>query len=141
MDFDRSQITILIVDDTPENISILGEFLSGYKVKVALDGNKALHMLEDGLRPTMILLDIMMPGIDGYEVCRRIKANPETKDIPVIFITALSDLADKVRGFQYGAVDYITKPFHLAELNSRINTHLGLAIYRKELEKSNEVLE
>ncbi len=141
MDFDRSKITILIVDDTPENVSILGEFLSGYRVKVALDGTKALHMLSDGLRPTLILLDIMMPGIDGYEVCRRIKANPDTKDIPVIFITALSDLADKVKGFEYGAVDYITKPFHLAEVNSRINTHLGLTIYRKELEKSNEVLE
>ncbi len=141
MDFDRSQITILIVDDTPANISILGEFLTPYKVKVALDGYKALRMLEEGLRPTIILLDIMMPGIDGYEVCKRIKNNPETRDIPVIFISALSDLADKVKGFQYGAVDYITKPFHLAEVNSRITSHLNITLYRKELQKANELLE
>lgn len=124
-----------------KNISILGEFLSPYKVKVALDGYKALHMLDEGLRPTLILLDIMMPGIDGYEVCKKIKSNPETRDIPVIFITALSELADKVKGFQYGAVDYITKPFHLAEVNSRISSHLGIVMYRKELEKANELLE
>ncbi len=128
--------TILIVDDTPANLSVLAECLStaGYALMVAEDGEEALSQTKLA-RPSLILLDVMMPGIDGFETCRRFKASAETRDIPVIFMTALADTSEKVRAFNSGAVDYITKPIQHAEALARINTHLTLCQLRRELEK------
>ena len=141
MGFEKSKTTILIVDDTPENIAILGEYLSEYKIKVALNGQQAINLIETGLIPDIILLDIMMPGIDGYEVCTRIKNTDIVKDVPIVFISAITEASDKVKGFKAGAVDYITKPFQLQEVKSRIETHLSLSFYKRELENINTVLE
>ncbi len=141
MKIDKSKITILIVDDTPENVTVLGEYLNEYKIKVALDGKKALSILESGTIPSIILLDIMMPEMDGYEVCTRIKMNPLTKDIPIVFITAMTELKDKIKGFQLGAVDYITKPFQLEEVKSRIDTHVYLSFLRMQLQNTTNILE
>ena len=128
--------TILIVDDTPANLSVLAECLStaGYSLMVAEDGEEALSQTKLA-RPSLILLDVMMPGIDGFETCRRFKAATDTRDIPVIFMTALADTTEKVRAFNAGAVDYITKPIQHAEALARINTHLTLCQLRRELEK------
>ena len=128
--------TILIVDDTPANLSVLAECLStaGYSLMVAEDGEEALSQTKLTC-PSLILLDIMMPGIDGFETCRRLKTADATRDIPVIFMTALADTAEKVRAFNAGAVDYITKPIQHAEALARINTHLTLCLLRRELEK------
>lgn len=121
------QDSILIVDDTPINIKVLFELLNscGFKVAVAKNGESALEKVESFL-PNLILLDVMMPGVDGFETCFRLKANPKTKDIPVIFMTALSETVDKVRGLKLGAVDYITKPIEHEEVLARINVHLEL---------------
>ncbi|MGB0561953.1 MAG: hybrid sensor histidine kinase/response regulator [Spirulinaceae cyanobacterium] len=118
---------ILVVDDTPVNLKVLGATLrnSGYTVATAIDGERALNRLEH-YQPDLILLDIQMPGIDGFETCRRLKLNPQTQPIPVIFITALTDTASQVQGFELGAVDYITKPFKAAELLARIRVHINL---------------
>lgn len=140
MNYSPKEMTILIVDDTPENISVLGDFLSNYRLKVATSGHKALK-IADSIKLDLILLDIMMPEMDGYEVCKRLKQKPETKDIPVIFLSALKEVKDKVTGFKMGAVDYITKPFQIEEVNSRIEIHLTLSTYRKRLENINEELE
>ncbi|QHV99761.1 sigma-54-dependent transcriptional regulator [Spirosoma endbachense] len=139
---DNPSANILIVDDTPNNISILFETLSshGYKVLVERDGKSALEQIRYA-RPDLVLLDVMMPGMDGFETCRRLKLNPDTHDIPVIFMTALSETIDKVNGFNMGAVDYITKPFQLQEVLSRINTHLTLRKLRWELQQANQLLE
>jgi putative two-component system response regulator len=119
--------TILVVDDTPENIDILSGVLRGdYKVKAALNGEKALKIAQSEPYPSMILLDIMMPGIDGYEVCRQLKKNPLTSSIPVIFITAKSQTEDEKVGLELGAVDYITKPFSPSIVEARVHTHLAL---------------
>ena len=106
-----NQGTILLVDDMPTNLDILVACLSeeGFDVSVAKDGESALEGI-DHERPDIILLDVMMPGMDGFETCRRLKAKPETKDIPVIFMTSLSDTVDKVKGFEVGGVDYVVKP-------------------------------
>ena len=125
MNYDKKSMTILVVDDTPENISIIGEYLSHYQVKVANSGPKALQIAGNS-DLDLILLDIKMPDMDGHEVCRKLKENPKTKDIPVIFITVMSETTDKVTGFNLGAVDYITKPFQIDEVKSRIETHLTL---------------
>lgn len=127
--------TVLVVDDTPANLSVLFDLLdqAGHEVLVAQDGYSALQKV-DYAPPDLILLDIMMPGIDGFETCRRLKANPDTKDIPVLFITALSDTEYKVRGFQLEAVDYITKPFHKEEVLARVNTHIKLSRLNQSLE-------
>lgn len=119
--------TILVVDDNPANLGVVGEHLedNDYDVAVATDGIEALRRAEL-VRPDLILLDVMMPGIDGFETCRRLKANPATRDIPVIFMTALTDVADKVSAFQSGGVDYISKPFQTEELLARVKTHLAL---------------
>lgn len=119
--------SILVVDDTLTNLKILFDLLSeqGYRVAIAKNGEAALEKLESFL-PKLILLDVMMPGIDGFETCRLLKANPNTQDIPVIFMTALSDSADKVKGLNAGAVDYITKPIHHEEVLARIKIHLQL---------------
>lgn len=134
--------TILIVDDTPTNLEVLHEVLNnhGYEVLVAVDGESALNQAAYA-RPDIILLDVMMPGVDGFETCRRLKENEATQKIPVMFMTALSDTEDKVRGFDLGAVDYITKPLQHQEVLARIHTHLMLRQLQRQLETANEDLE
>jgi len=134
--------TILLVDDLPANISVLFDFLTdnGFKVLVAQDGLRALKKAEL-VTPELILLDVMMPGIDGFETCTRLKNNPKTADIPVIFMTALTDTVDKVRGFAVGAADYITKPIQQEEVLARINTHLNIRRLRQELQDRGAELE
>ena len=117
--------TVLIVDDTTENIDILHDILAGdYKIKAAVSGERALKIAQADPKPDMILLDIMMPEMDGYEVCRRLKADPETAEIPVIFVTAMSGEDDEAKGLALGAVDYITKPINPAITKARVKTHL-----------------
>jgi diguanylate cyclase (GGDEF)-like protein len=132
---------ILIVDDTPENIDVLRQTLApeGYKISVAPSGQKALQVASR-IVPDLILLDIMMPGIDGFETCARIKKDPLLKDIPVIFISAKSEIEDIVEGFNHGGVDYISKPFRQEEVLVRVNTHLKLKNLAREKEKLIEEL-
>ncbi len=140
---------ILLVDDNPTNLQLLFETLDGrgYKLLIAKDGKAALSIAGKA-RPNLILLDIMMPEIDGYEVCRQLKADPATAEIPVIFLSALTETKDKVQGLDLGAVDYVTKPFQPDEVIARVNTHL--TVYRlkraldqknKELQEANDLLE
>ena len=128
---------ILIVDDNINNIRILSDVMQmqGHSVSVASNGENALNELQT-ISPDLILLDIMMPGMDGFEVCRRLKAWDKTKDIPIIFMTALSDTADKVKGLKLGAVDYITKPFQQEEIVARVNVQLKLRNLNRELQIS-----
>jgi len=132
---------ILIVDDNPNNLKLLFDFLkeSGFKVLVAKDGESAIEKLQE-VSPNIILLDVMMPGIDGFETCYRLKASVATKDIPVIFMTALTDRVDKVKGLSMGAVDYITKPFQQEEVLARVQLHLRLRNLTKTLEEQNVLL-
>jgi two-component system, NtrC family, sensor kinase len=134
--------TILIVDDNSANLGVLSDALSqaGFEVRVAKSGKMALERVKYAL-PDLILLDVMMPEIDGFETCRRLQANPETTHIPVIFMTALSDTANKVEGFQLGAVDYITKPFQQEEVLARVKLHLKLHVLAEKLEEKNMLLE
>ncbi|MEH1782096.1 MAG: response regulator [Nostoc sp.] len=127
---------ILVVDDTTTNLKIVFDILTnvGFKVIIENDGKRAIQIVEDTL-PDLILLDVMMPGIDGFEACKMLKENSATCDIPVIFMTANSDTDSKVKGLNIGAVDYITKPFHEEELLARIKTHLQLRNLTKTLEK------
>jgi signal transduction histidine kinase len=129
---------ILIVDDTPTNLEVLSEGLTyaGFEVAVATNGERAIKQAEYEA-PHLILLDVMMPGIDGFETCRRLKANPITKDIPIIFMTALTDVVDKVKGLALGAVDYITKPFQQAEVVARVQIHVKLRNLSLTLEEQN----
>jgi class 3 adenylate cyclase len=128
--------SLLIVDDTPTNLEILVDFFSeqGFDVFVATDGESAIEQIAHA-RPELILLDVMMPGIDGFETCRRLKANAETADIPIIFMTALTDTVDKVKGFSAGAVDYVTKPIQHEEVLARVTTHLKLRRLQQHLEE------
>ncbi len=127
---------ILVVDDTVTNLEVVSEILTNasFEVAIAVNGEMALKQVEYRL-PDLILLDVMMPGIDGFETCKKLKQNPITRDIPVIFMTANSDTNSKVEGLSLGAVDYITKPFHEKELLARIKTHLQLRTLTKTLEK------
>jgi len=127
-------ITLLIVDDNPINLKVLIDYLKqeGYETLIAEDGESAIRRAEFA-KPDLILLDIMMGDMDGYETCKRLKRNPETKDIPIIFMTALAETSDKVKGFQVGAVDYITKPFQYEEVLIRIKTHLTLQEQKQSL--------
>lgn len=136
------QKTLLVVDDNPTNIKVLFNFLKeeGFKVLVAKDGLNALEKLTS-IQPDLILLDIMMPGIDGFETCRRIKETPKINTIPIIFMTALADANNKVKGLSSGAVDYITKPFQQEEVLARINLHLKLQSLTQELASVNASLE
>ncbi len=119
--------TVLIVDDTPENIHVLINALKDdYLILVAKDGEKALRIVQEETLPDLILLDILMPGMDGYEVCRRLKSDEYTRDIPVIFITVLSEVEDETRGLELGAIDYITKPFHPGIVQARVRNHIAL---------------
>lgn len=118
---------LLIVDDIPENIRLLGkELKSEYQIAVSPDGERALKIAKSGTPPDLILLDIMMPDVDGYEVCRRLKRDPKTKDIPVVLISAVSGVENETKGFESGAVDYIRKPFDIQVVKARIRTHLKL---------------
>ena len=124
---DLRRQTILIIDDTPINLTVLAESLEGrgFRVAIAQDGKEGLQRAEFA-QPGLILLDVMLPGLDGFEVCRRLKANVRTRDIPVIFMTALSGCEDKVNGFAVGGIDYVTKPLQMDEMVARVDTHLKL---------------
>jgi putative two-component system response regulator len=121
---DLSECTVLIVDDAETNIDILLDILGEeYDVAVAMDGESALEAVEDDL-PDLILLDIMMPDIDGFQVCERLKGNPETADIPVVFLSALTEDEDRQKGLALGAVDFITKPFDVSEIQAKVKKYL-----------------
>jgi two-component system, NtrC family, sensor kinase len=138
----RPSFNILVVDDTPDNLRLLVGILAeqGYKVRPVPSGKLALSAAQ-GMPPDLILLDIKMPEMDGYEVCERLKADRRTCDIPVIFLSALNDVFDKVKAFQVGGVDYITKPFQAEEVGMRIKTHLTLCSLQASLQQKNEDLE
>jgi putative two-component system response regulator len=132
---------VLIVDDTDLNIDILVDALSDrYNLFTALDGESALAQVK-AKSPDIILLDVVMPGMSGYDVCTKLKANPATVDIPVIFLTAMTDINDKARGFELGAVDYMVKPFAILEVQARLDVHLSLLNAKKALKQQNELLE
>lgn len=142
------KIIILIVDDDTTNLQVIGSFLynKNYKIILAKSGNDALKSVENN-HPDLILLDIMMPGMNGYEVCKKLKANNQTKDIPIIFLTAKTETKDIIKGFNTGGVDYITKPFIKEELLARIQTHVNLKISKdllkeqaKKIEKANKII-
>lgn len=134
--------TVLVVDDTPENIAILSSLLRGqYRTRVATNGAKALEIASSAERPDLILLDIAMPDMDGYEVCRRLKADESLRDIPVIFLSALNETVDKMKAFSVGGIDYVTKPFQAEEVQARVKTHLRLRQLLIELEKQNQTLQ
>ncbi len=121
---DLSECTVLIVDDAETNIDILIEMLAeDYDVAVAMDGESALEIVAEET-PDLILLDIMMPGIDGYEVCRKLKSSPAASGIPVVFLSALNQEDEKQRGLDLGAVDYITKPFDAVEIRHKVKKHV-----------------
>jgi signal transduction histidine kinase len=133
--------TILIVDDVPANLEVVSRHLEshGYRSVVAQSGQEGIERAEL-VQPNLILLDVLMPGLDGFQTCRRLKASETTRDIPVVFMTALTDSADKLTGFEVGAVDYVTKPLDGAEVLARIDTHLSLHALRRELERQNAQL-
>lgn len=126
---------ILAVDDTPASLKLLTETLlaEGYNVRAAINGELALHAAANQ-PPELVLLDIRMPGMDGFEVCRRLKADPNTRDVPVIFVSALNEMDEKLQGFNLGAVDFVTKPYQREELLARVSTHLKLVRLSNHLE-------
>ena len=128
---------VLIVDDLPKNLQVLALLLdkAGYRVSMAMDGAQALAMIAQD-PPELVLLDVMMPDMDGLEVCRKLKADPTTADVPVIFLTARAELQDLEEGFRIGAVDYVTKPFRGGELLARVGAHVGL---RQSLERERDL--
>jgi len=139
---------ILIVDDDTTNLEVISSFLYNkkYKIILAKSGNDALKSVENN-HPDLILLDIMMPGMNGYEVCEKLKANNQTMDIPIIFLTAKTETKEIIKGFNKGGVDYVTKPFIKEELLARIKTHISLKVSQdllkeqaKKLEKANKII-
>jgi len=142
MEENRSISKILIVDDVPKNIQVLGSILlkERYNISFASNGEDAVRLAGEN-EVDLILLDVMMPGIDGFETCRRLKAGENTSEIPVIFMTALSETTDKVKGFECGAVDYVTKPYEAEEVLARVKTHLTIRHLRKDLEERINELE
>ncbi|MBF0288543.1 MAG: SpoIIE family protein phosphatase [SAR324 cluster bacterium] len=141
MERTNSIFSILVVDDTPKNIQLLLTILrkEAYQIHVANNGLQALKKAQT-LLPDLILLDIMMPGMDGFETCRQLKSAPDTENIPIIFLTARTESEDIVKGFELGAVDYITKPFNSAELLARVHTHLELKQKEKTIQESYQVI-
>ena len=128
--------SILVVDDIPDNIDLLTEVLAAdYHIRVATSGEKALKIVYSDNPPDLILLDIMMPGLSGLEICRRLKANPDRRRIPIIFVTAMTSVEDEERGLEIGAVDYITKPISPPIVRARVRTHLALYDQSRELER------
>jgi putative two-component system response regulator len=138
---EKERDLVLIVDDNSTNIDLLVSTLTNdYRLGVAINGPRTLEYVSRQ-KPDIILLDIMMPGMNGFEVCSRLKADPETRDIPIIFITAVNDVSRKIKGFELGAVDYITKPFLAEEVRERVRTHLALKSMREQLADRNINLE
>lgn len=136
----NQQHAILIVDDMTSNIQVLANALQDdYRIKVATSGERAIDIARSENPPDVILLDIMMPEVDGYEVCKRLKSDPNTSTIPIIFVTALSDTADEEKGLNLGAVDYITKPFHLPIVKARVRNHLSLKLKTDLLEELSHI--
>ena len=134
--------SVLIVDDEPMNIDLMvGLLKADYKTLIATNGNQALRRASGPTRPDIVLLDVMMPEVDGYEVCRRLKADPATASIPVIFVTAMSDVGNEMEGFALGAVDYITKPISPPVLRARVKAHIENKMARDFIEDRNRVLE
>src|ERR1700757_1930757 len=126
--------TVLVVDDAPANIQIVNSILKDiYKIRIATSGAKALELVKVAPPPDLVLLDVMMPEMDGYEVCTRLKLDPKTRDIPVIFLTGQTEVEDETKGFDVGAVDYIHKPFSPAVVKARVQTHLVLRGIREQL--------
>jgi len=138
----EQKYTLLLVDDIPTNLKVLVSYLQNFnfKVRIAQDGEDALQQVSYA-KPDLILLDVMMPKIDGFETCRHLRQNPDTQNIPVIFMSALSDTFDKIAGFEAGGVDYITKPFQHEEVLARVNTHLTLKHLREQVASQNTLLE
>jgi len=134
--------TILVVDDQLDNLKLLTTYLQqrGFELMVAQSGKETLKRVER-IIPDIILLDVMMPGIDGFETCRCLKENETTKDIPVIFMTALTETVDKVKGFEMGAVDYLTKPLQHEEVSARVNAHLTIRKFQRQLQEQNDLLQ
>ena len=142
MSYSERKNTVLVVDDSPENIDLLGNALSrDYEIKVALNGEKALKIAGSEIPPDIILLDIMMPGMHGYEICRRLKSNARTQDIPVIFVTSMSEVEDETKGLEVGAIDYITKPIRSPIVQARVKNHIELKEAREHLKNQNKILE
>jgi putative two-component system response regulator len=138
---EKERDLVLIVDDNPTNIDLLVATLTNdYRLGVSINGPRTLEYVSKQ-KPDIILLDIMMPGMNGFEVCSRLKADPETSDIPIIFITAVNDVSRKIKGFELGAVDYITKPFLAEEVRERVRTHLALKSMHEQLTDRNVNLE
>ncbi len=138
----RERATILVVDDTPENLALMSSLLKeDYKVKIANGGERALKIARSDSPPSLILLDVMMPGMDGYEVCRQLKNDSETMNIPVIFLTARSEMKDERKGLELGAVDYITKPISPPLVMARVKNHLALKVLADALRDQNASLE
>ena len=126
--------TVLLVDDTPANIQVVNSILKDtYKIRIATNGAKALELANVSPSPDLILLDVVMPEMDGYDVCSRLKTDAKTRDIPVIFLTGQTEIEDETRGFEVGAVDYIHKPFSPAVVKARVQTHLVLRGIREQL--------
>ena len=141
LDFTK-KATILVVDDTPDNLILMNNLLKGdYKVKIANDGEKALKIAASESPPDLILLDIMMPGMDGYEVCQHLKRDPRTTNIPVIFLTAKAEVEDEKKGLELGAVDYITKPISPPIVMARVKNHIALKAAADFLHDQNDFLE
>lgn len=140
--FSQTPATILIVDDNAKNVQVLGTILmdAKYRVAVAHRGQLVFDLLPK-VKPDLILLDIMMPEMDGYEVCRRLKADPAAAEIPIIFLTAKTETDDIVLGFDLGAADFVTKPFRAKELLARVQTHISLTRLQQSLKKKNQELE
>ena len=138
----ESRMTVLVVDDTADNLALMNRLLNDrYRVKLANSGQKALKIAQSETPPDLVLLDVMMPGMDGYEVCRRLKAEPKTRDIPVIFLTAKAEVEDEQSGLALGAVDYITKPISPPIVLARVETHLNLKKAADFLRDQNDYLE
>ena len=142
MEKNNQNSMVLIVDDTPKNIQVIGSILMQhkYRISVAKNGREALKVVKD-VKPDIILLDVMMPELDGFETCKKLKESPETRDIPVIFLTAKIETEDIVKAFELGAVDYIIKPFNAKELLVRVNTHLELKYAHEKIKKSKQELQ
>jgi adenylate cyclase len=142
MSAEQKKQTVLIVDDAPDNLALMGSLLKEfYKTKVALNGEKALQIAMSQDPPDLILLDVMMPGIDGYEVCRRLKESRATNEIPVIFLTAKAEVEDEQKGLELGAADYITKPISPPIVLARVKNHLMLQNAKEYLREKNQFLE
>ncbi|MEL6494627.1 MAG: response regulator [Cyanobacteria bacterium J06623_7] len=139
---DLKNSTILVVDDNSTNLSVIVDYLEehDFTTLISKDGESSIRRAKYA-KPDLILLDILMPGIDGYETCLRLKADPETKDVPIIFMTALSSIEDKVKGFEVGAIDYVTKPIHPQEVLARIQLHLRLRYMTSTLTQQNQRLQ